>query len=69
MGTNYAPLLVHLFLYSYETEFEQSLLKSGKKHLAKQFYSTYRYIDDALSLKKHKHVQSIWNSSIHVNLK
>ena len=55
MGTNCAPLLADLFLYSYEAEFVQSLLKTGKKHLAQQFNFTYRYIDDVLSLhEKHK---------------
>ena len=51
MGTNCAPLLADLFLYSYEAEFVQSLLQAGKKHLAQQFNFTYRYIDDVLSLK------------------
>ena len=54
MGTNCAPLLTDLFLYSYEAEFVQSLLQAGKKHLAQQFNFTYRYIDDVLPLKKHK---------------
>ena len=49
-----APLLADLFLYSYEVEFVQSFLKAGKKHLAQQFNFTYRYIDDALSLKNTK---------------
>ena len=51
MGTNCAPLLADLFLYSYEAEFVQSLLQDGKKHLAQQLNFTYRYIDDVLSLK------------------
>ena len=50
MGTNCAPLLADLFLYSYEAEFVQSLLQAGKK----QFNFTYRYIDDVLSLKNTK---------------
>ena len=50
MGTNCAPLLADLFLYSYEAEFVESLLQAGKKHLAQQFNFTYRYIDDVLSL-------------------
>ena len=37
MGTNCAPLLADLFLYSYEAEFIQTLIKSGKRHLAKSF--------------------------------
>ena len=69
MGTNCAPLLADLFLYSYEAEFVQSLLKAGKKHLARQFnFTKDNYIDDVLSLKN-TNLQSIWNSSIHVNLK
>ena len=50
MGTNCAPLLADLFLYSYEAEFIQILIKSGKRHLAKSFCFTYRYIDDVLSI-------------------
>ena len=50
MGTNCAPLLVDIFLYSYEAEFIQSLLSAGKKKIASQFNFTYRYIDDVLSI-------------------
>ena len=50
MGTNCAPLLADMFLYSYEAEFIQSLLSAGKKRLASQFNFTYRYIDDVLSI-------------------
>ena len=46
MGTNCAPLLSDIFLYSYEEEFVQSLLSIGRKRLASQFNFTYRYIDD-----------------------
>jgi hypothetical protein len=45
MGTNCAPLLADLFLYSYESEFLQKLVKDKKIH---DF--TYRYIDDVLSI-------------------
>ena len=37
MGINCAPLLADIFLYSYEAEFIQSLLSTGKKILAPQF--------------------------------
>ena len=50
MGTNCAPLLADIFLYSYEAEFIQSLLSTGKTKLASQFNFTYRYIDDVLSI-------------------
>ena len=50
MGTNCAPLLADIFLYSYEAEFIQYLLSTGKKKLASQFNFTNRYIDDVLSI-------------------
>ena len=50
MGTNCAPLLADIFLYSYEAEFIQFLLSTGKKKIAPQFNFTYRYIDDVLSI-------------------
>ena len=50
MGTNCAPLLADIFLYSYEAEFIQFLLSTGNKHLASRFNLTYRYIDDVLSI-------------------
>jgi hypothetical protein len=48
MGTNCAPLLADLFLYSYEAEFIQKLLHEKKKSLAMAFNSTSRFIDDVL---------------------
>ena len=50
MGTNCAPLLGDLFLYSYEADFIQKLLKKSEKKLARSFSFTFRYIDDILSL-------------------
>ena len=50
MGTNCAPLLDDLSLYSYETDFMQGLLKKNEKKLAQSFNFTFRYIDDVLSL-------------------
>jgi hypothetical protein len=50
MGTNYVPLLADLFLYSYESEFLQNLVKDKKIHEARAFNFTYRYIDDVLSI-------------------
>ena len=49
MGTNCAPLLADLFLYSYENEFLDRLIKEGKKRLARKFNLSYRYIDDLIS--------------------
>jgi hypothetical protein len=39
-----------LFLYSYEADFIQGLLKKNEKKLARSFNFTFRYIDDVLSL-------------------
>ena len=50
IGTNCAPLLADIFLYSYEAEFIESLLSTGRKRLASQFNFAYRYIDDVLSI-------------------
>ena len=54
MGTNCAPLLADIFLYSYEAEFIQSLVSEGKRYLASDFNFTYRYIDDVLSINNPK---------------
>ena len=54
MGTNCAPLLADLFLYSYESEFLDQLIKNKKRHLASKFNLTFRYIDDLISFKNPK---------------
>ena len=50
MGTNCAPLLADLFVYSYESKFLQNLVQDKKIHEARAFNFTYRYIDDVLSM-------------------
>ena len=42
MGINCAPLLVDLFLYFYENEFLDKLIKEGKRKLARKFILSYR---------------------------
>ena len=54
MGTNCAPLLADLFLYSYESDFIKELNKSGNKRQCHSFNLTFRYIDDVLSLNNAK---------------
>ena len=49
MGTNCAPLYADLFLYSYENEFLDKLIKEGKRKLARKFNLSYSYIDDLIS--------------------
>jgi uncharacterized protein YaeQ len=46
MGTNCAPLLAELFLYSYEADFTQGLHKKNEKKITRSFNVTFRYIDD-----------------------
>ena len=46
MGTNCAPLLEDLFLYSYEKEFLDNMIRSGHRRLARSFNLCYKYIDD-----------------------
>ena len=43
MGTICGPLLSEIFLCSYEAEFIQSLLSTGRKRLVSQFNFIYRY--------------------------
>ena len=50
MGTNCAPFLADIFLYSYEAKCIQSLLSTGWKQWASRFNCTYKYIDDVLSI-------------------
>ena len=54
MGTNCAPLLVDLFLYSYENEFLDKLIKEGKRKLDRKFNISYPYIDDLTSFTNKK---------------
>ena len=54
MGTNCAPLLADLFLYSYENEFLDKLVKESKRKLARKFNLSYRYIDDLISFNNKK---------------
>ena len=49
IGTNCATLLADLFLYSYENELLDKLIKEGKGNLARKFNLSYRYIDDLIS--------------------
>lgn len=69
MGTNCAPLLADLFLYSYEAEFLEGLLKKKEKTLAQTFNLTFRYIDDVLSLNNAKfgdYLHSIYPSELEI---
>jgi hypothetical protein len=50
VSTYCAPLLADLFLYLYEADFIQGILKKNQKKLTRSFNFTFRYIDDVLPL-------------------
>ena len=54
MGTNCTLLLAHLFLYSYENEFLDKLIKEDKRKLARKFNLSYHYIDDLISFNNER---------------
>ena len=54
MGTNCAPLLADLFLYSYESEFLDNMIRGGQRKLARSFNLCYRYIDDLIVFNNKK---------------
>ena len=54
MGINCAPLLADLFLYSYENEFLDNIIRNGHKRLARSFNLSYRYIDDLIVFNNKK---------------
>ena len=57
MGTNCAPLLADLFLYSYENEFLDDMIRSGHRRLARSFNLCYRYIDDLIVFNNKKFLE------------
>jgi hypothetical protein len=62
MGTNCAPLLADLFLYSYKSEFLQNLVQDKKIHEARAFNFTYRYSDWDITA----HIWTIYDFKIEV---
>ena len=50
MGTNCAPLVADLFLFSYERDFMKNLSSDNQADVIKAFNLTSRYLDDILSL-------------------
>ena len=54
MATNCAPLLADLYLYSYENELPDNMIKSGHRRLARSFNLCYRYMDDLIVFNNEK---------------
>ena len=52
MGTNCAPLVADVFLFSYERDFILSLSDNNQAGVIEAFYSTSRYLDDLLNFDK-----------------
>jgi hypothetical protein len=66
MGTNCAPLLVDLFLYSYEAEFIKKLQHEKKNIL---LWPSIRHFDDVLSINNnqfHTYVDSIYPNELEI---
>ena len=59
MGRNCVPLLADLFLYAYESEFLDKLIKEGKRKLARKFNLLYCYIDDLISFNNKRFMEFI----------
>ena len=67
MGTNCAPLLADLYLFSYEYDYMQKLIKSKQLYKARSFSFTRRYIDDLLAINNryiHDAVKEIYPPSL-----
>ena len=50
MGTNCAPLVAHLFLYTRRKDFMDSLNHDTQADVIEAFNSTSRYLDDLLNI-------------------
>ena len=50
MGTNYAPLVVDLFLFCYERDFMMSLSDDKQADVIDAFNTTSRYLDDIINI-------------------
>ena len=64
-----APLLADLFLYSYESEFLDNMIRGGHRKLARSFNLCYRYIDDLIVFNNKKfgdYVKEIYPSQLTV---
>ena len=69
MGTNCAPLVADLILYSYESEFLDNMIRGGHRKLARSFNLCYRYTDDLIVFNNKKfgdYVKEIYPSQLTV---
>ena len=71
MGMNCAPLLADLFLYSYESEFLDNMIRGGHRKLVRSFNLCYRYIGNLIVFNNKKfgdYVKEIYPSQLTVDL-
>ena len=54
LGTNCASLLADLLLCSYESDFLDSMIRSGHRKFARSFNLCFRYIDDLIVFNNKK---------------
>ena len=54
IGTNCAPLLADLFLYSNESEFLDNMIRGGHRKLSRSFNLCYQYTDDLIVFNNKK---------------
>jgi len=64
MGTDCAPYLANLFLYSYEFDFMNKLLKEKKWPILRKFNKCFRYIDDLLTINNDNFMEK-WKHKIY----
>ena len=57
IGTNCAPFLGDLFLYSHESKFLDSLVRSVHRKLNRPFNLYYRYIDELTVFNNKKFIK------------
>ena len=66
VGTNCVPLLADLFLYSYENEFLDSVIRSGHRRPSRSLNLYYGYIDDLIVCKFLDHLKEIYPAQLTV---
>ena len=70
MGTNCAPLVADLFLFSHERDFMLSLSEDNQSDVIEAFNSTSRYLDDLLNIDNNffdSMVNRIYPSELQLN--
>ena len=68
MGTNFAPLVAVLSLFSYERDFMLSLSDNNQTDIIEAFNSTSRYLDDLLNIDSIENnlINNLINVSDHI---